>query len=275
MKIKLYIFCVLCCLCLPVAVYAQNTEDNTDINNNAEINQGTESNTTDEQSQKFNNEPEVIYESEKVFSSSFMKNLLLCKIDEETDGEKKVNIMGMKGNTCLIRYANFELNVPQTLLGNIHGFDDLELLLKNKDIAHYNYRADYVYDGIVYALNACFNRKNYDGNQEELTDEYVLINRGLYAEFMNDICVIYLVNQQNVEGVTTDYGVTCKLPYKEVTRLEEYFKDLVNKYGEKRKIGSDGHIFVQQEQKNTKTKEADIALMYYLQQNNYCQKNKQ
>ena len=218
-------------------------------------------------------EPEVIYAEEEVFSPEFMKNLLICSPDSESQNERFVKILGIEKEYCLLQYANFDLHVPQTLLGNIHGFDDIEKLLKNKDIAHYNYRADYIYDGLMYALNACFNKKDYEGKQEELADEYVIINRGLHAEFVNNVCTVYLSNTQDIDGVITDYGVTCTLPYNIVQGLEPYFKDLADKYGEKRGFGADGHIMVTREQKNKQTHEADIALMYYLQKNGYCKKN--
>ena len=218
-------------------------------------------------------EPEIIYAEEEVFSPQFMKNLMQCQPDKEAQNERFVEIIGPKEDYCLLKYANFDLNVPLTLLTNIHGIDDVETLLKNKDIAHYNYRADYIYDGLMYALNACFNKNDYDGKQEELADEYVTINRGLDAEFTNGMCTIYLSNTQNVEGVITDYGVTCTLSYKEVQNLEPYFKDLAEKYGKKRGFSSDGHIMVTREQKNKQTHEADIALMYYLQKHGFCKKN--
>lgn len=266
-----------CCLLLPVDTFAQEATDTVVVDTNqteekiespAEVEKSIEEATVPE-------EPEVIYAEEEVFPPKFMKSLIGCAEDEESDGEREVTILGKKDGRCRLQYANFELDVPLTLLGNIHGFDDLETLLKNKDIAHYNYRADYIYDGLMYALNACYNKKGHEGKQEELADEYVTITRGLYSEFSNDLCTVYLVNKQDIEGAITDYGVTCKLPHKAVSGLTGYFKDLVEKYGEKRGFGEDGHIVVTAEQKNKQTHEADVALMYYLQQNGYCQKNKQ
>lgn len=218
-------------------------------------------------------EPEVIYVGEKVFPHEFMKNLMACNPDTQSDEERRLEIVGQKNGNCLLKYADFDLNVPLTLLGNIHSFDDVETLLKNKDIAHYNHRADYIYSGLMYALNACFNKKNYDGKQDEITDEYVIIERGLDAEFINDVCTVYLRNTQNIDGIITDYGVTCTLPYKAVQELEPYFKNIAEQYGEKRGFSADGHITVTREQENKQTKEADIALMYYLQKNGYCKKN--
>ena len=217
-------------------------------------------------------EPEVIYAEEEVFEPKFMKNLISCKQDNTSSGEDKVVIVGLKEGRCLLQYADFELRVPLGLLGNIHGFDDLDTLLKNKDIARYNRKVDYIYEGLMYAVDACYNKKDYEGKQDEITDEYVVINRGLYAEFVNGICSIYLDNTQNIEGVVTDNGVICTLPYKEIAGLEESIKDLVAKYGEKRGFGADGRIAVTRAQTNKNTDEADTALMYYMQQHDFCRK---
>ncbi len=229
--------------------------------------------TVSEQPQQEEPVEEVVYVDVEVFSPSFMKSLIGCKPDSESNQENTIEIIGIKDQRCQIKYANFDLNVPPSLLGNIHSFEDVETLLKNKDIAHYNYRADYIYEGLVYALDACLNKKEYFGKQEELSDEYVTINRGLSSEFINGVCVISLQNTQNIEGVDSDLRVTCKLPYKEVKNLEPYFKDIVEKYGEKRGFGSDGHIMVKPAEYNKKTNEGDIALMYYMQKNGFCRKN--
>lgn len=210
-----------------------------------------------------------------VFTPRFMKSLLTCKTDIESDGERQIEILERQDDNCHLKYANFDLNIPMDILGNIHSFDDVETLLKNKDFATYNYRADYIYDGLMYALNACSEKKDYDGKTEELVDSYVTINRGLSAEFINNNCKVYIYNQQNIEGVVTDYGVTCTLSYKAVNDLKDYFKDTIEKYGEKRSFGSHGRIMVKREQQNSETHDVDIALMYYLQQNGYCQRNNQ
>lgn len=213
------------------------------------------------------------YVETSVFTPRFMKSLLACRADTESDGERQIEILGAEKEICHLKYANFDINVPMDILANIHSFDDVETLLKNKDFATYNYRADYIYDGLMYALNACSEKKDYDGETEELVDSYVTVNRGLSAEFINGNCKIYIYNQQNIEGVITDYGVTCTLPYKAVDSLKGYFKDTIEKYGEKRSFGRHGRIMVKREQQNNETHDVDIALMYYLQQNGYCQKN--
>lgn len=285
MKSLLCGFLFLCCAVLPVNAEETDLPENEkvtsgdklqnidEVKDQADVN--AETNKTGEETataEPVVMEPEVIYAEEEVFEPKFMKNLISCKPDSASNGEDEVIISGLKNGSCILQYANFDLTVPLTLLGNIHGFDDLDTLLKNKDIAHYNYKADYIYEGLMYAVDACYNKKDYEGKRDELTDEYVTISRGLYAEFFDGICTVYLDNSQNVEGVLTDNGVICALPYKEIAGLEENIKDLVAKYGEKRGFGADGRITITRAQTNKYTDEADTALMYYMQQNGFCKK---
>lgn len=217
-------------------------------------------------------ETEVEYVPENVFPPDVIKDMLNCNASTRTDHGRHLKIIGKENERCHIHYANFDLFVPSSLLSNIHSFEDIETLLKNKDIAHYDYKADYLYEGLTYALNACLNKKDFDGRQEELADDYVVINRGLISEFANGICTIELINQQDIEGVITDYGVICKLSYKALQDLEPYFKDLIEKYGEKRHLAANGRMEVERDVYNNETDKADDAFMYYLQQNNFCTK---
>lgn len=209
----------------------------------------------------------------EVFSPDFMADLRKCQPNYEVKDNSVVRILGMNNGRCRLSYANFELNIPLSLLGNIHSFDDLQTLLKNRDIASYTYKPDYIYDGLIYALDACHHKKGYDGESDELTDEYATIQRGIYSEFANDTCTINLYNRLDVDGAITDYSVICTVPYKTVSHLEEYVSDLIGQYGEKRGFAANGHIMVTLAQQNEQTHEADIALMYYLQQNGFCKKN--
>lgn len=208
-----------------------------------------------------------------VFPIDFMKSLMKCKEGAQSSRERVLKIIGKENDRCRLQYADFDLFVPFSLLGNIHSFEDVETLLKNKDIAKYGYKADYIYDGITYALDSCFQKKDFDGRQEVLADDFVTINRGIIAEFVNEICSIRLINQQDIDGVVTDYGVVCRLSYKDVQNLEPYFKDVVAKYGEKRSRNAGGRIMVTRAVQNKETHNADAALMYYMQQNGFCTKN--
>ena len=208
-------------------------------------------------------EPEVKVE---VFEPEFMEALIACRPDRAVRERMELKIIGERDKNCRLKYGNYELNVPKTLLNNIHGFDDLEILVKNKDVAHYKYLPKYVYDGLIYALDSCSRKEEYFGLEEDERLPDASVTRGLNAEYNDNICFIYLQNKLRLdfEDVTEDYGYTCRLPQETVDELLPYFKDIVAKHNEDD---------IPLDERPKEVHDADIALMYYLQQNDYCAKN--
>ncbi len=204
-----------------------------------------------------------------VFAPEFMASLLECRKNKLQREDITLEIVGLRKDKCRLKYGHYELNVPTTLLNSIHSFDDLEVLLKNKDITRYKYLPQYVYNGLIYALNSCAQQEKYwDGAEEEETLPDAIVTRGLSAEYKNNTCFIYLQNELNLdlENAVEDYGYTCRLPQETIDELMPYFEDIIaaNKEPEDAKA-----------ERPKEVRDADIALMYYLQQNNYCAKNRQ
>ena len=79
--------------------------------------------TVSEQPQQEEPVEEVVYVDVEVFSPSFMKSLIGCKPDSESNQENTIEIIGIKDQRCQIKYANFDLNVPPSLMGNIQRYD--------------------------------------------------------------------------------------------------------------------------------------------------------
>ncbi len=202
----------------------------------------------------------------EVFEPEFMDSLLVCRQDNQTKDGITLEIIGMQNEKCLIKYGNYYLNVPTSLLANIHSFDDLEILLRNKDIADYKYFPKYVYNGLIYALNACANQQEYLGLKEHENLADAVATRGLSAEYKNNLCMIYLENEldMELEGSTADYGYTCILSPEVVAELLPYFADIIAANKEPEDIDAEP---------SKEVRDADIALMYYMQQNGYCAKN--
>lgn len=203
-----------------------------------------------------------------VFEPEFMESLIACRPDKAVRGRMTLEIVGERDKNCYLKYGNYELNVQKTLLANVHGFDDMEILVKNKDVARYKYFPKYMYDGLIYALNSCADKQEYIGLEENEKLSDASVTRGLNAEYKDNTCIIYLRNnlQLDFENVAEDYGYTCRLPQDDVAELLPYFKNIVAKY-------KDEDLPLDERPKEVR--DADIALMYYLQQNDYCTKNKQ
>lgn len=209
------------------------------------------------------NEPEeeLILE---VFSPEFMASLQVCRPNSETKDNRTFSIIGIQNNKCRMTYGNYILNVPLSLLSSIHGFDDLKTFLKNKDMAKYKYLPEYTYEGLIYALRACANKEKYYGIEEEEKRVDALITRGLSAEYNEGNCTINLQNDLELDEGIFDYGVTCSLSEDVINELMPYFTDIFPKYKQ---------IELTEIHKHKELRDADIALMYYLQQHEFCRRN--
>ena len=199
-----------------------------------------------------------------VFSPDFMASLRICRKDSESKDGRVFTIKGMRNDKCHLTYGNYTLDVPTSLLSSIHGFDDLNAFLKNKDMARYKYLPEYTYEGLIFALNACVRKEKFYGVEEEENHIDAVVLRGLSAEYFTNYCEIYLQNELELEDETHDYSITCRLPQNTIDELEPFFADLVEKYE---------NLKPTEMHQNKEVRDADIALMYYLQQNNYCKKN--
>ncbi len=235
---------------------------------NANITQNTPSPATTSAEPK--NEVEE-YVPAEVFSPRFMMGLRKCQPSSEVKPPHKAAVLGMDKGVCLVRYDGFDLRIPPAVLANINNFDDLQVLLKNKDITTFNYKPEYNYKGLMYAVEACHKKVDYYSEREQKKNNGFEIVRGLRSMYINDICTINLDNKLYIDGSMRDYSVQCQLPAKVLDEIRPYFEDLLKKYGARRRIGAKGRILVNDEEFNEKTREADDALMYYMQQNGYCQ----
>lgn len=204
-----------------------------------------------------------------VFAPEFMASLTVCEKNQTEENNRVLKIIGAKNEKCRLQYGNYELNIPMTLLSNIHSFDDLEVVLKNQDLAHYNYLPKYVYDGLMYALDSCTRQKDYFGIEEKEVSAEAFITRGINAKYQNNTCFIYLENILRLKfenNRAVDYGYTCKVSKEKLEELTPYFADIVAANPEPEDIRTE---------RTKDVRDADIALMYYLQQNDYCAKNQQ
>lgn len=210
-----------------------------------------------------------------IFAPELAAKIHKCLPASEEISGKSIEIIGLnKEKKCQISYDGFSLNLPQTILTNIHSEDDLKVLLKNKDMAVYNYTPQYNFSGLIFALQSCLNKTDYIGKQDVIEHDMVHIRRGLYAGYADNICTITLRDEVSIDEVLTDYSVVCRLPAKVMSEIEPYFVEILQKYGAKRRLDKNGRMRTLNPRFNEETRQADLALMYYLQQKGYCKKQR-
>lgn len=212
------------------------------------------------------------------FAPEFMAKLRQCEaavsapIGYEEDDAVPLEIVAKQGDKCELKYDQYQIKAPLDILPNIHSFEDLQVILRNKEMAHYDYTPQYVYDGLLYALDACRNKRDYMGRQTSGQVGKATYNAGLTAEYFNQICTIYLSNQLNVMGNQSDWTVTCRLKDAEVAEILSYYQQILDEYGKKQRQVVDGRLQTVPAKENEVTQQADKELMYYLQQNDFCRK---
>lgn len=209
------------------------------------------------------------------FSHEFINSLRKCEPDTEEFSmfilSKKAEIIGMQDDNCYIKYSDFDLFVPTNIIPNITGFDSLETLLKNRDIAKYNKKLEYSYNGLLFEIDHCAkHHEDHRGESTTQSSEFVSIKRGISTEYINQTCVIKLQNELEIDGSIEDYSIRCPIPEKEIQHIADTYSELISKYGEKREYIDGGVRFISA-QKNAETKQADDEIMYYLQQKGFCQ----
>lgn len=233
-----------------------------------------QTNANAEQSSINQSEPSIsATETSNVFTPQFMNALSQCKPAQEKnqfDASATVQIIGQENEKCHLQYADFDLYVPFDILPNIHGFDDLQILLHNPEMAHYNFQPKYVYNGLLHALNSCARGMDYLGIENKETQGNKKIKQGLEAEFSHDICTVYLISELEVENVRQDYTVTCRIDSTTIAGLLNYYRELLDKFGERRFVAQ-GKMRVRSEIENEQTRRADAELLFFMQQKGLCE----
>lgn len=214
----------------------------------------------------------------EILTPEFMENLRKCQpavsapIGYEDDEAVPLEIIAKKGDKCLLKYDAYKIEAPLGILPNIHNFEDLQVILRNKEMSHYDYTPQYIYDGLLYALDACRNKRDYMGRQVSGKVGKASYVSGLTAEYFDQVCTVYLAHQLDVMGNQQDWTVTCRLKEAEVEEILGYYQQILDEYGKKQKQVVNGRLQTIAAKENEVTKQADKELMFYLQQNGFCRK---
>jgi hypothetical protein len=268
LKMKQLIVAIVCLWSMTAGAEDISAESN-DIQVMPENATEIEENTADSQDEYV--EPEVVFE---VFPADFMRSLLKCRQDKAVrDNGDTAEIFGLKDGYCEVSFLNFNMKIPQNILPNIHGFDDLTALLKNPDISTYNYKPEYVYDGLLFELDNCYRNKNaHIATQLENDNGVVIIRRGVSSEYISEHCFVKLQNELEINGSIRDYTVVCRMGLPELAELLSPYREIIAQYGAKRKIAPNGQVYFRGEQANEETQRADAELLYVLQRGGFCLK---
>ncbi len=186
---------------------------------------------------------------------------------------ENIEIKGLEGENCEIKLAVFDMSIPMEDLVQIGTYEDLEKLCKNPLISTLVYTDRYNYANLMSELNKCEEYK-YLHHNGRATTEYTFVNvttvTDMTAQLKEDICELAFVNEITVDNKFMNYTVVCEVPNEKIAQLLEPYRDLIDLYGAKEIVNSDGSISSRTSVSNDKTQHVDAKLMYELQTAGYC-----
>ena len=185
----------------------------------------------------------------------------------------EVKIVGRQDDVCHLKYKIFDLYVPSETMQNLRGYTDVERLLKNKQISVYDYKQQYLYDGILFELEYCRKHKTKHNGLSERNnaDEEADIEKGIMSEPADGLCNITFINKLYYGGHESDYSVVCAIPNDKVDAFLSQYADILQKYGEKSVGGAEGTLF-EPAVHNDETRHADGLLLVDIQTLGLCRR---
>lgn len=169
------------------------------------------------------------------FSDSFMLSLKNCQPDEEKINMPFLNvslkILGQSQNNCKLEFADFSIEVPLERVAELSGFDDIDILLKDKNVA--KYKPDFVIDNLLFALSDCEQQENYEFGGSSKTYGDVTVKQSLSSYYKDMVCNLKFTNLLLRGEEEEDYSLYCNISNNERSKLLLPYKELIEKYGRK------------------------------------------
>lgn len=213
------------------------------------------------------------------FSDYFKESLKMCTPDIEERTfffiSVKAEILGKKGDRCLVRYDAFDLLVSKEMADELSGFDDLDELIKKSDVAEYNKKSDYETVGLLFEIKNCYANQNNNlrGNflsknptTKSFSSGSIKIIQGLSFEYKNSQCVVKLNNKVEIDNLVQDYGLSCLVKEDVWRNIQEKYADILVQGEEKSE--TEFISFGMEDRKLTEN--TDKEIFEYLKSNGFC-----
>lgn len=215
-----------------------------------------------EQQKKFN-----------TFDRKFIKSLRSCQqaiaSRQVLFFDENLEIKGWKDGKCIIEYKDFTIRLPQEKLENIQSWDNISEVIKDRIISEYNYEKNYIYDDLLFAIDACINKDGSNGEFTQSIGEIEIIKSLEYKRTANG-CKIAFVNKLKRGNKSEIYTKKCKLPEDYIQGIKKKYYTLLEQYGSKSGIDEKGFLYAQSVKSNEDTKAADEEIWLEINENNYC-----
>lgn len=210
------------------------------------------------------------------FSDSFMLSLKNCQPNEEKINMPFLNvslkILGQSQNNCKLEFADFSIEMPLERVAELSGFDDIDILLKDKNVA--KYKPDFVIDNLLFALSDCEQQKNYEFGGSSKTYGYVTVKQSLSSYYKDMVCNLKFTNLLLRGEDEEDYSLYCNISNNERSKLLLPYKELIEKYGRKitkeHQADSGFSISIEGPVYNEQTQKAGKSLFNSIKSQGFC-----
>lgn len=213
------------------------------------------------------------------FSDSFMSSLKNCQPDEEKINMPFMNvslkILGQSQNICKLEFADFSIEVPVERVSELSSFDDVDILLKDKNVA--KYKPDFLVDNLLFALNDCEQQENYEFGGSSKSYGDVTVKQSLSSSYNKDmVCNLKFTNLLLRGEEEEDYSLYCNISNNERSKLLLPYKELIEKYGRKitkeHQSDSGFSISIEGPVYNEQTQKAGKSLFNSIKSQGFCGK---
>lgn len=208
------------------------------------------------------------------FSDKFKNSLKSCTPDKDTIkvmgiDVNEVEIKGKEQGKCHIASHGFHILLNDDEL-SLSGFDELAELMSDEKRA--TYRPSYKYQGILFALSECEQKRSYAQGKGTLTLGNIKIHQGVSSSYETGICQVLLSLTIDRDGKSEDHSLRCDVV--SAINISSYIKPytkLIQQYAPKMSI-EEGSFSFSMVQQNDEISAADRELLMKMYKAGICKK---
>ena len=217
------------------------------------------------------------------FSDKFKDSLKNCTPDRDTIEVmgmevSEVEIKGKEEGGCHVASHGFHIFLNDDEL-SLSGFDELAELLADEKRAVY--RPSYKYQGTLFALNKCDQKRKYKengmnygaGNSSISLGENISISQGVDSTYEKGICQILFSLMVERNGKKEDHSLRCDIKVPKISEYINPYSDLIQQYAPKAS-SSRGNFSFSMGQQNDEVSKADRELLSKMYQDGICKETK-
>ncbi len=174
-------------------------------------------------------EKQIFADTYNNFSDDFLSSLRDCQANEETKTmfvfSDTIKIVGWQEDKCLVEAKPFNLYLSAEHIASINSLDEIKGLRADTLVSQYE--PEYDVNKMIFALDNCMRKEEYDSGNSSMTNENIEISKSILASYNQGICEVKLKNVLRIDGSEEDYSKICRVEIADVEALLFSYQDLL------------------------------------------------